>query len=150
MKVDNLLSLVDAVPAEDKAKLSTILSKNGLPDLDKLIVLLRDAVANGIPKALLHQVLAAVSSDAKIDAGVASQVQAYLAPGDELPRAFVQSAGTSATSTSSSSDPGAGVIAAASIASVVVVGAAVAALHQRRKVAEVQAGKQQAIQAQSC
>ena len=150
MKVDNLLSLVDAVPAEDKAKLSTILSKNGLPDLDKLIVLLRDAVANGIPKALLHQVLAAVSSDAKIDAGVASQVQANLAPGDELPRAFVQSAGTSATSTSSSSDPGAGVIAAASIASVVVVGAAVAALHQRRKVAEVQAGKQQAIQAQSC
>ena len=34
MKVDNLLSFVDAVPAEDKAKLNTILSKNGLPDLD--------------------------------------------------------------------------------------------------------------------
>ncbi len=30
MKVDNLLSFVDAVPAEDKAKLNTILSKNGL------------------------------------------------------------------------------------------------------------------------
>ncbi len=94
-------------------------------------------MTSGIPEALLHQVLAAVSSDAKIDAGVASQVKAYLAPGNELPRAFVQSAGTSATSSSSSSDPGAGIIAAASIASVVVVGAAVAALQQHRKAAEV-------------
>ena len=63
----------------------------------------------------------------------------------------MQSAGTSATSTSStsstssSSDPGAGVIDATLIASVVVVGAAVAALHQHRKAAEVQAGKHQAI-----
>ena len=146
MKIDKLQALVDALPAEDKAKINALLAQNGQPDLDALITKLRDAVANGMPKALASQVLSAVSASVKIDASVSVQVQAYLAPGEELPRSFVQGAAADAGSSGASgaSGPSAGVIAAASIASVLVVGAAVVTVQKRRKAAaEINEGKRQ-------
>jgi hypothetical protein len=143
MKIDKLQALVGALPAEDKAKINALLAQSGQPDLDALITKLRDAVANGMPKALASEVLSAVSASVKIDASVSVQVQAYLAPGEELPRSFVQGAAADAGA-NGASGPSAGVIAAASIASVLVVGAAVVTVQKRRKAAaEMHEGKRQ-------
>jgi hypothetical protein len=143
MKIDKLQALVDALPAEAKAKINELLAQNGKPDLDALITKLRDAVANGMPKALASEVLSAVSAGVKIDVSVSVQVQAYLAPGEELPPTLVGGAAGDA-SASDSSGSSAGVIAAASIASVLVVGAAVVTVQRRRKAAaEMNEGKRQ-------